>query len=167
MKGVIALAPVRALASASSQRYTYIDPAAPREVRLAATLYWEEAPAKMVERAVVQGLSPRIGSVVIDNMVGLGETRRLTVELDRFEEVSGPSARAVVAVRATLVDAKTRGLVFAAPFCRSAPILGVHPSDRSTAFETAIGGVLDDIAADILADADHATPVRAGGATQC
>jgi ABC-type uncharacterized transport system auxiliary subunit len=147
--GLIALAPVLARGSAADRRYVYINPAAPREVQQAATLFWEEPPPRLVERALSLGLSARLGAPVVAADQAPGAERRLSVRVDRWEEHAGPTAAAAIQLDAAVIDLKGRALGFAKSYCASAPIPSDSPSARAGAFETALGGVLDALAADL------------------
>lgn len=156
--GPLALAPVLARGSAADRRYVYIDPASPRQVRQAATLFWEEPPPRLVERALNQGLSARLNAPVVAADQAPGAERRLSVRVDRFEEHSGPTASAVVELDAAVVDLKQRALGFAKTYCGRAPVSGAAPSDRARAFEVALGQVLDAMAADLRRPAGAVQP---------
>lgn len=134
--GSVSVAPVQARGFAATARYTYVDAAAPGEVRQAATLFWEEPPANVVERALVAGLKTRF-AIVRGTEVGLPADHRVIAILTRFEEVgAGGDAQATVAFDATMVSSGKAGS--SASFCATAPVGGASPTLRARAFEAAI-----------------------------
>lgn len=145
----IALAPIVARGAAAERRYVYLDPATPGEVRQAATLFWEEPPPRLVERALTKGLAARLGAPVLPLDQAPGAARRLTLRLDRFEEAAGADARATVEMQAAVLADRT--LLFAKRYCAAAPIAGPAPGQRAAAFEAALTRLTDALAADLSA----------------
>lgn len=143
----IAVAPVQARGLAGATRYAYVDAAAPGEIRQAASYFWEEAPATLLERALVAGLRTRF-MAVSGPQLSLVADRRLVATLDRFEEVTGEQARAVVAFDATLL-AQGKAL-WAGRACGMAPVTGPNGTSRARAFtaamEQAVGALVQDVA---------------------
>ena len=146
----LSLAPVTASGADAGRRYVYVQASAPGEVRQAATLFWEEPPAAMVERALLRGLGARLGAPVLPTAVAAGEAQVLRVSLDRFEERDGGDQAAVVALNAVALDAATRTPVFARRYCGTAAIGGAARSSRSAAFEIALTQVMDALAVDLV-----------------
>lgn len=149
------VAPVLARGVTSGVRYTYVSSAAPGEIRQAATYFWEEAPPRILERALVAGLRTRFASVSGPD-VSVPQERRITATLERFEESdSGGAARAVVAFSATSVSGGKA--VSSGRYCGSAPIAGAAGSDRARAFETAIVSAVDGLVQDVSGSAGMRT----------
>lgn len=147
LDGVIAVAPVMARGVAAERRYAYVDRAAPGEVKQAATLFWEEPPPRIAERALVDGLRALTGAAVGPEAAVAGE-RRLTARLERFEEVTGGhAAEAAVALDVTLLEAGKARL--AGRYCGAATMAGSSPTQRAAAFEAALAGAITQLAADI------------------
>jgi ABC-type uncharacterized transport system auxiliary subunit len=144
----IAVAPVQARGLAGATRYAYVDAAAAGEIRQAASYFWEEAPATVLERALVAGLRTRF-TAVNGPQLSVVADRRLVATLDRFEEVTGVEARAVVAFDATLV-AQGKA-IWAGRACGTAPVGGADGTSRARAFtaamEQAVGALVQDVAA--------------------
>jgi ABC-type uncharacterized transport system auxiliary subunit len=135
----VAVAPVRARGFTGHSRYAYVDPAEPAALREAQTLFWEEPPAQAVERALVDGLRMRFATVT-GTGVSLRADRRVNVVLTRFEEESGPRARAVVAIEAMMLRGGT--MLRAGTWCAAAPIGSPRPTDRARAFEAAMAAAV-------------------------
>lgn len=153
---VIAVAPVMARGVAAERRYAYVERSAPGEVKQAATLFWEEPPPRIAERALVDGLRALTGAAVGPEAAVAGE-RRLTARLERFEEVTGDgAAEAAVALDVTLLDEGQARL--AGRYCGTAAMTGSSPTERARAFEAALAGAVTQLAADIRAGAR--TPSR-------
>ena len=131
----VVVAPLRARGFAGHSRYAYVDPAEPAALREAQTLFWEESPTQAVERALVDGLRQRFATVA-GTGVSIRADRRVTAVLTRFEEESGPRARAVVAFEATMLRGGT--MLRAGSWCAAAPIGSARPTDRARAFQSAI-----------------------------
>ena len=145
----IILSPLAATQSAGSRRYVYVEAAAPGEVRMAATLFWEAPPPVLVEQALQRGLSARLGERVSAGPASRADAGRLSVTLDRFEERSGPAAEAFVSLRATLLDGRSRAVVLDRSYCGRSRIAGAAPSDRSIAFDAALNALMDRLASDL------------------
>ena len=143
----IGVAPVAARGLTGGLRYAYMDAAAPAEIRLAATLFWEESPTHVLERALVTGLRSRFASVAGPEIAAPVD-RRVVARLDRFEETSaGGAARAIVAFDASVTgDALRSGR-----YCGSAPIDSAVPSRRAAAFDAAITQVVTAFVTDMAA----------------
>ncbi len=156
--GLIAFSPVTAHGTAAERRYAYVDSAAPSEVRQAATLFWEEPPPRLVERALGPGLSARLGAQVVAADQAPGAERRLTVQVDRFEEHAGGAASALVAVNASVTSVNPRALLFEKRYCGSAGIPEASPSRRAAAFDAALSSVMDQVAADLARPAGTIQP---------
>lgn len=134
--GSIAVAPVQARGVTAAARYAYVDAAAPGEIRQAKTFFWEEAPPRLVERALVAGLRSRFATVSGPE-VNVPAERRVVAVLDRFEELSaGADSRAVVAFDANMVSSGR--IERTGRYCGSAPITGAGATDRARAFEAAV-----------------------------
>ena len=130
------VAPVQARGLIGGQRYAYVDALAPGEIRQAATLFWEEAPANMLARALVAGLRSRFASVTGPDLA-LAADRRVVATLDRFEEVSDAgAARATVAFDVTMVAQGKP--VWAGRYCAVQPIAGAAGTVRAAAFQSAV-----------------------------
>ncbi len=144
----IAVAPVQARGLAGATRYAYVEAAAPGEIRQAASYFWEEAPGTVLERALVAGLRTRFATVN-GPQLSIAADRRLVATIDRFEEVTGAEARAVVAFDATMV-AQGKA-VWAGRACGSVPVSGADGTSRASAFtaaiEQAVGALVQDVAA--------------------
>lgn len=142
--GAVTIAPVEARGLTGSLRYTYVTDAAPEELRQAATLFWEEPPPRVIGRALDDAVRARL--------TGQGAPRRVTVRLDRFEEVgAGGAARALVALDAD-------DPLGAARYCATALIADAAPATRARAFDAAIAAVAARFAA------DQAAGTRSAGA---
>jgi ABC-type uncharacterized transport system auxiliary subunit len=135
----VIVAPVRARGFAGHSRYAYVNPAEPSALREAQTLFWEEPPAQAVERALVDGLRERFATVA-GTGVAIRADRRVNVVLTRFEEESGPRARAVVAFEATML--RGARMLRAGTWCAAVPIGSARPTDRARAFEAAVAGAV-------------------------
>ncbi len=149
----IAVAPVMAQGAAADRRYAYVERAAPGEVRQAASLFWEEPPARIVQRAVVDGLSA-LAAPAVGPGTPVDASRRLTVQLERFEESAGEGAEAVVVFEASLTQ--NRALVFSGRYCATAPIAGASPTDRARAFEAALSAAVVNLARDVKSGSGRA-----------
>ena len=133
--GSIAVAPVQARGVTGAQRYAYVESGAPGEIRQAKSFFWEEPPPRILERALVAGLRGRYASVTGPEL-SLGADRRVVAVLNRFEEMSGAEAKAIVVFDASLIaDGK---LARSGHYCGSAPIGGASGSARAQAFEQAM-----------------------------
>lgn len=135
----VAVAPVRARGFTGHTRYAYVDPAEPAALREAQSLFWEEPPAQAVERALVEGLRGRFATVTGTGL-SIRADRRVSAVLTRFEEESGPQARAVVAFEATMLRGGT--MLRAGTWCAAAPIASARPTDRARAFEAALAAAV-------------------------
>ena len=156
----LALSPVTAEGAAAGRRYAYVDPSAPREVRQAASLFWEEPPSAIVERALSRGLAARLGTPVLPKVVAPGAGRRLIVDLARFEEESGSAAAAVVAVDVVALDAGVAEPSLNRRYCGRQLVSGDAGSSRAAAFEAALGQVMDALAADLARPASASAQAR-------
>lgn len=140
-----AVAPVVTRGLAGSLRYTYVDAGAPAELRQAATLFWEEPPPRVLERALVAGLRTRFTRVTGPGLPGATQSRVLA-ELDRFEEVSaGGAARALVAFAVVLSDRPKES----GDYCASIAVGGSAPSARAAAFDAAMSTAVAHFVADL------------------
>lgn len=156
--GSVAVAPVTAGGVVAERRYAYVDRAAPGEVRQAATLFWDEPPPRMVERAMVTGLRGWFGSVVGPE-TSVPTDRRVTIRVDRFEEESGGgTSTARIALDIAVVGAAERKVLLSGRYCGSAPVASAEGSDRARAFEVALADVVGRFARDLAAGA-----ARSGG----
>jgi ABC-type uncharacterized transport system auxiliary subunit len=146
----ISVAPVQAGGVAAQRRYAYVDRSAPREVKQAATLFWDEPPARVLERALVDGLRTRFAVVAGADTATVAE-QRLVVRLDRFEEqtAGGQGAEASVAFDATALGVRDRKISLSGRYCARAPVTGEQPSDRARAFEAAVADAVLRLAADL------------------
>lgn len=150
----LAVAPVVARGLAGSLRYTYVDAAAPAELRQAATLFWEEPPPRVLERALVAGLRTRFSGVAAPG-TPTGARSRVIAGLDRFEEASaGGAARALVAFTVALSDQPKES----GGYCASVAIAGSAPSARAAAFDAAISLAVARFVADLAAGHLTGTP---------
>jgi hypothetical protein len=104
----------------------------------------------MLETALVQGLRARLPAVVSSGG-GVDGGRRVTVRLDRFEEIGGGAAQASVAFDATVTDA--RQVTLSGAYCGRATVAGETPSDRGRAFEAAMVQAIEALAADMRSGA--------------
>ena len=149
--GSYAVAPVAAGGMAGERRYTYVDRIAPGELKQAATLFWDEPPPRIVERALVAGLRTRFATVTGPD-AALPADRRVSVRLERFEEQTsgGLDAAAVVALDATVIAATDRKVVLTGKYCGTAPIAGASSSERVHAFEAALQQAVDGLAKDLV-----------------
>lgn len=131
-----AVAPVQARGITGALRYAYVDAAAPREIRQAATLFWEEPPPTVMARALVAALRTRYAQVAGPDL-GIAAERRVVAVLDRFEEEqSGGEVRAVVAFDVTQVSGGKA--IWAGRYCAIRPVTGAAGTIRAEAFEAAI-----------------------------
>jgi len=148
----LSIAPVLAGGVASQRRYAYVDRAAPREVKQAASIFWDEPPARVLERALVDGLRTRFAVVTGAEMAATAD-QRLIVRLDRLEEQTGggQGAAAAVAFDATAVATKTRSVTLTGRYCASTPIAGGAGSERAAAFERAVADAVTRLADDLRA----------------
>ncbi len=155
--GLTVVAPVSARGVAGDRRYTYVDRASPGEVRQAKSLFWDDPPPRVLERALVDGLRANLGPAVGPDVAAVGD-RRLAVRLERFEEATGGGApaEAVVAFEVTALSGLDRKLVLANRYCAHAPIAGEAPTDRARAFEAATADAVLQLAADLRANAARA-----------
>ena len=154
---VTSVAPVMARGTAAERRYAYIDRAAPREVLQAATLFWEEPPPRIVERALVDGLRALVGPAAGSDTT-VNADQRVIARLERFEEVTGGSlpAEAAVAIDVTVMNAE-RHIRLTGRYCGSAPVASGEPSERATAFEAALRQAVEALARDMRSGAGHAS----------
>lgn len=147
LPGSVSVAPVQARGVTAALRYAYVDTAAPGEIRQAATLFWEESPANVLERAIVSGLRQNFASVSGSD-VALAADQRVVTRLQRFEEVSQVAqTRAVVAFDASVL--KGGKIVRSGSYCAAAPIADAAPTTRAHAFDTAIVGAVQAMADDM------------------
>jgi ABC-type uncharacterized transport system auxiliary subunit len=148
----LSVAPVLAGGVASQRRYAYVDRTAPREVKQAASLFWDEPPARVIERALVEGLRTRFAVVTGPDMAATAD-QRVIVRLDRLEEQTGGGqlATAAVALDATAMATKTRTVTLTGRYCASSPIAGDAGSERAAAFERAVAEAVTRLADDLRA----------------
>lgn len=152
----VAVAAVDAVGEAAKSRYAYVDPARPGEINQAKSLFWEQPPPHVVERALVAGLRTRFASVTGPEVAAPADIRVLAM-LDRFEELSAEPGQAVIAFEATVID---HGKVArTGKWCASAPFAGPGPSDRARAFEVALIAAVTAFAQDLATGA----PARSDG----
>ncbi|MET0372057.1 MAG: ABC-type transport auxiliary lipoprotein family protein [Sphingobium sp.] len=141
------VAPVQARGVTGGLRYAYVDAAAPREIRQAATLFWEEPPPTVIARAIVAGLRTRYAQVAGPELA-LSADRRVVAVIDRFEEeVSGVDTRATVAFDVTQVSGGKA--IWAGRYCVTRPIGAAAGSIRAEAFEAAIEAAVAALVQDI------------------
>lgn len=134
--GSIAIAPVLARGLAGDRRYTYVAAAAPGELRQAASLFWEEPPPRVLERALAEALRTRYAQVY-PVATPLPADRRVVATLVRFEEEdAGASPRAVVAFDASVTHAAR--IERTGRWCATAPIPDASGTTRARAFESAL-----------------------------
>ena len=146
----VAVLPVHAGGDAAQTRYAYVDPARPGEIHQAASLFWDQPPPRLVERALVAGLRGRFVAVSGPEASLPADLREVTV-LDRFEEVSGSPGRAVVAFDVTVIAAGK--LARSASYCASVPFAGAGASERASAFDAALGAAAAAFARDLTTGA--------------
>jgi ABC-type uncharacterized transport system auxiliary subunit len=140
-----AVAPVQARGLAGALRYDYVDAAAPAEIRQAKTLFWEEPPIRVIERALIDALRSRYANVSGADISQPG-ARRVIAELDRFEETgAGGVARATVAFAISV----TGPTLSTGRYCASIPITGTSGTARARAFEAAIRETTEDFVQDM------------------
>lgn len=138
--GSVTVSPVRAGGALAVQRYAYVDPARPAEINQAASLFWEEPPPRLVERALVSGLRSRY-AVVTGPEAPVAADMRVIAILTHFEEVSSPgAAMARVGFDATVIAGGK--VVRSDTYCASAPIAGSAATDRARGFEAAVQGAV-------------------------
>ena len=138
--GSIAVAPVLARGLAGDRRYTYVVAAASGELRQAASLFWEEPPTRVLERALADGLRTRY-TQVYPVATSLPADRRVVATLVRFEEEdAGASPRAVVAFDASVTHAAR--IERSGRWCATAPIADASGTTRARAFETALAAAV-------------------------
>lgn len=143
------VAPVQVQGLSGERRYTYVDRAKGSELLQAKTLFWEEPPSAVMERALIDAL----GAPILPTGRSSVTERRLAARLVRFEErTGGAQAEAVVALDTELLSTGTRGVLAMGRYCAHTPIDGPTPSDRARAFEAAIGKVAAAVAQDTAAD---------------
>lgn len=131
-----AVTPVQARGVTGALRYAYVDAAAPREIRQAATLFWEEPPTSVMARALVSALRSRYAQVAGPD-IAISADRRIVAVIDRFEEEqTGGQVRAVVAFDVTQVSGGKA--VAAGRYCATSPVTSAAGTMRAQAFETAI-----------------------------
>lgn len=135
----VAIVPVRGRGFAAQTRLTYIEEENPAALNQAKTLFWEEPPPKVVERALVQGLQTRF-SVITGRGALRRADRRVQVTLSRFEEISGARARAVVAIDGSVLKDMTT--MVAGHWCASVPIASRGSASRALAFSKALYEVI-------------------------
>lgn len=143
--GAISVAPVMARGLAGDRRYTYVTAAAPGVLHQAATFFWEEAPPRVLERALAAALGAHYAQVYT-SAVALPAGRRVTATLTRFEETqAGAEASAVVAFEAvTTEDSK---IVGTGTWCARAPVAGPSGTARAQAFAAAVASAVEAFAA--------------------
>lgn len=147
--GSIAIAPVMSGGAVSERRLAYIDRGAPKELRQAASLFWDEPPPKLLEHALVAGLQARLSSVTGPE-AGVPSDKRLVTRIQRFEEeTGGGDPQAVVAFEATLIATGNRGILLTGRYCGQAAMAGTTPNQRAEAFEKAERAAVDRLAQDI------------------
>jgi ABC-type uncharacterized transport system auxiliary subunit len=150
----VSVAPTQAGGFAAARRYAYVERDSPAVVRQAASLFWDEPPPVAVERALVDGLGARFASVAgPQSLVQADE--RITVRVERFEEVTGGGqpAQAVVAFEATTVGTGGDRFGRTRRYCAAAPIASAEPSARAAAFETALSRDIEQLVQDLSASA--------------
>lgn len=134
--GSIAVAPVLARGLAGDRRYTYVTAAAPGELRQAASLFWEEPPPRVLERALADALRTRYAQVY-PVATPLPADRRVVATLIRFEEEdAGAAPRAMVVFDASVTHAGR--IERTGRWCAAAPIADPSGTTRARAFETAL-----------------------------
>jgi ABC-type uncharacterized transport system auxiliary subunit len=147
----VSVAPVLASGFVAAQRYAYVDPARPGEISQAKTLFWEQPPSRVLERALVEGLRRRFATVSGPE-VSLPAEVRVVATLDHFEELSTAGAsKALVGFRASVISAGKVGL--AGTWCASREIAGGTPTDRAHAFDQALAAAVSAFAQDMAAGA--------------
>lgn len=130
----LSLAPVGAQGLTAARRYAYVLASDPLVLNQAATLFWEVPPPQTLDRALGDAVAARFSG-----RPGSPSAGRLTGQLRRFEEVTGPSgASAVVALDVTLSAA---GTVSSATLCRATPIASSTNGDRAAAFQASVAAV--------------------------
>ena len=142
------VAPVLARGLVARTRYLYFAEGNPAEIHQAATLFWEEPPAQIIERGIVAGLRSRY-ALVSGPGVPVSADWRVLVTVTRFEEISGAHSSAEVSLDAQLLHAGK--LERSGTFCGHAPIGDASPESRAQAFdaaiEQAVGALVQDTAA--------------------
>ncbi|GGZ10117.1 ABC-type transport auxiliary lipoprotein family protein [Novosphingobium colocasiae] len=140
LAGSVTVSPVRAGGALAVQRYAYVDPARPAEINQAASLFWEEPPPRLIERALVSGLRGRY-AVVTGPEAPVAADMRVIAILTHFEEVSAPGvAQARVGFEASVVAGGK--VVRTGSYCANAPIAGSTATDRARGFEAAVEGAV-------------------------
>lgn len=155
--GAVALAPVTAEGTAGQLRYAYV--AADGSLRQAATLFWDQPPPRALEAALRDALGQRIAQVRAAGEPGSSD-RRVTTSLVRFEEMSGPGARAVVELRARIDGLRS----WSGRWCAQAPLEGGSPGERAAAFNRASGAAIAALAADIAGEVENGGTESPGSA---
>lgn len=160
--GSLAVAPVQGRGLAGQRRYVYVDRAAPAELRQAASLFWEEPPPAVLQRALIGALRGRF-STVVGPEAGVGADRRVVARLDRFEEENGGGrqARAVVAFEVVVIAPSARKPSFGGYYCVGAMIADGASSSRARAFEQALAAAAAAFAADLATGAHSRTSCEA------
>ena len=134
--GSIAIAPVLARGLAGDRRYTYVAATAPGELRQAASLFWEEPPPRLLERALADALATRYAQVY-PTATPLPADRRVVATLIRFEEAeAGAVPRAIVAFDAAVT--RNGRIERTGRWCAAAPIADASGTTRARAFEAAL-----------------------------
>jgi ABC-type uncharacterized transport system auxiliary subunit len=153
----LSVAPTQARGFAAERRYAYVERDSPAVVRQAASLFWEEPPPVVVERALVDGLSARFASVAGPQTLVQAD-ERVTVRVERFEEVTGAGqpTQAVVAFEATTVGTGGDRFGRTRRYCTAAPIASAAPSVRAAAFEMALSRDIEQLVQDLSAGANSA-----------
>jgi ABC-type uncharacterized transport system auxiliary subunit len=146
----VSVAPTQARGLTAERRYAYVERDQPAVVRQAASLFWEEPPPVVVERALVDGLGARFAQVAgPQSLVQADE--RVTARVERFEEVTGAGlpTQAVVAFEATVVGTGGDRFGRTRRYCSAAPIASAEPSARATAFEAALSRDVEQLVQDL------------------
>lgn len=148
--GSIAVAPVLARGLAGDRRYTYVTAAAPGELRQAASLFWEEPPPRLLERALADALATRYAQVY-PTATPLAADRRVVATLTRFEEAeAGAAPRATVAFDASVT--RNGRVERTGRWCASEPIVDATGTTRAKAFETALAAAVSAFVMERAAD---------------
>jgi ABC-type uncharacterized transport system auxiliary subunit len=146
----LSVAPTQARGFTAERRYAYVERDSPSVVRQAASLFWEEPPPVVVERALVDGLRARFASVAGPQTLVQAD-ERITVRVERFEETTGAGqpTQAVVAFEATTVGAGGDRFGRTRLYCAAAPIASAEPSARAAAFQAALSRDIEQLVQDL------------------
>lgn len=147
--GSVAVAPVQARGVNGGMRYAYVDAQAPGEIHQAATLFWEEPPPRIMERALVAGLRSRFAAVSGPELA-VPADRRVVAVLTRFEEMTdGGAAQAVVGFDVSILSGGK--VERSGRYCGAAPVASPSGTSRARAFETAIENAVSHFVQDMAA----------------